>query len=76
MQMRDAARTSVLSVMQQGGGSPRSTMYSREGTGSEDSQLPIMHPANKSSGLRNAYSDDGMYSDEGGVMMEHRDNKF
>lgn len=76
MQMRDAARTSVLSMMQQGSSSPRSTLYSREGAGSEDSQLPIMHSTNKSSGLRNAYSDDGQYSDEGGVMMEHRDNKF
>jgi hypothetical protein len=76
MQMRETARHSVMTAQQQGG-SPRSTLYSREGVGSEESQLPMLqHAANKSSGLRHAYSDDGTYSDEGGVVMEHRDNKF
>lgn len=77
MQMRDTARNTAVSPQQLGrDGSPRSTLYSRDGVGSEDSQLPMLQQTNKGSGLRHAYSDDGTYSDDGGIAMEHRDNKF
>lgn len=78
MQMRETARHTAASSQHFGGrdGSPRSTLYSRDGVGSEDSQLPMLQQANKGSGLRHAYSDDGTYSDDGGVVMEHRDNSY
>jgi hypothetical protein len=58
-------------------GSARSTMYSRDDGGSEDSQLPLASNGSKpaGSGLRHAaYSDDGA-SDDGHIMHESR-NRF
>lgn len=68
MQMRETARNSVTSL---GNSTP---LYSRDGITSEDSQLPMLGNM-KSSALRNEYSDDGMYSDEGHPVMGHN-NKF
>ncbi|ETW80398.1 hypothetical protein HETIRDRAFT_321297 [Heterobasidion irregulare TC 32-1] len=59
LQMRDTARASIFSSG--AAGSPRSTMYSRDG--GDDLQAPLVqHGApTKSSGLRNYVSDDGSY---------------
>ncbi|THH17339.1 hypothetical protein EW146_g3457 [Bondarzewia mesenterica] len=73
MQMRDTARASIFSVQ---GGSMRSTVYSREGTLTEDLQAPLVqHAATKSSGLRHYVSDDGSFSYENeneGLVMTPR----
>jgi hypothetical protein len=77
-QMRSTAHNSILSLNQ----SNRSTMYSREGLHSEDSQLPMLQAGHGkgNSGLRHAtaYSDDGNYSDEGITMepAQHHNNRF
>lgn len=59
LQMRDTARASIFSSG--AAGSPRSTMYSRDG--GDDSQAPLVQHAapTKSSGLRHYVSDDGSY---------------
>ena len=61
--------------MPQGGGvSPRSTMYSRDGVNSEDSQLPML-TAQKGSALRNQFSDDGFDGSEEDIMIQQVDRK-
>ena len=59
------------------GGSPRSSMLygGRDGIQSEDSGTPMLHGANKSSGLRYYVSDDGSQMDdrsEEDLMMRQR----
>ncbi|OBZ67247.1 hypothetical protein A0H81_12973 [Grifola frondosa] len=61
MQMQETARNSLMSFGTPGG-SPRSTMY-RDQTTSEDSQMPMLHAANKASALRYYVSEDGMMDD-------------
>ncbi|KAF9222537.1 hypothetical protein BS17DRAFT_783008 [Gyrodon lividus] len=69
LQMRETARTSILSLP--GQGSNRSTVYSR--VGSEESSAPmIQHTATKASGLRQYISDDGSVYDEGITMQSGR----
>ncbi|KZT26779.1 hypothetical protein NEOLEDRAFT_1177359 [Neolentinus lepideus HHB14362 ss-1] len=78
MQLRDTTRNSMLSMPQTRNDSPRSTIYSRDGN-SEDSQLPMLNAANKSSNLRHDYSDDGFADDDDeGINMQPRqtDNRF
>jgi len=68
MQMRETARASIFTSPN--GGSRRSTLYSREGINTEDSQAPMLqHAAPKASGLRHYVSDDGSYEDDGLVMQ-------
>ncbi|KAH7888578.1 hypothetical protein F5I97DRAFT_717186 [Phlebopus sp. FC_14] len=68
MQMRETARTSILSLPGQGD-SNRSTMYSR--TGSEESSVPMLqHAATRASGLRQYILEDG--SDDGNAVHGER----
>ncbi|KAI0768849.1 hypothetical protein BD413DRAFT_562125 [Trametes elegans] len=76
MQMQQTARNSLMSFTPTGG-SPRSTIYGREGLQSEDSQAPMLHAASKSSALRYYVSDDGSQFDDKSdedLMMRRRDN--
>ena len=78
LQMQETARHSIMNMPQGGNGSPRSTLYSREGVNSEDSQMPMLAPQSKSSALRHEFSDEGFYSEEN-VMVQRQDghsNRF
>ena len=46
------------------------SMYSRDAVGSEDSQMPMLHAANKSSALRYQVSDDGMDDNDDTLVMQ------
>ena len=75
MQMQETARNSLMSFTP--GGSPRSTMYGRDQVQSEDSQVPMLHAASKSSALRYYVSDDGSQIDDRSdedLMMRRRDH--
>lgn len=80
MQMQESARHSIMSMSGAAGqGSPRSTLYSREGVQSEDSQMPMLNAGSKSSALRHQFSDDGFDgSDESLVARrpERHDARF
>ncbi|KAL7281074.1 hypothetical protein ACG7TL_004376 [Trametes sanguinea] len=74
MQMQETARNSLMSFTPNG--SPRSTMYGREQMQSEDSQVPMLHAASKSSALRYYVSDDGSQIDDRSdedLMMRRRE---
>lgn len=77
IQMQESARHSLMSLSGGGQGSPRSTLYSREGAHSEDSQLPMLNPTSKSSALRNHFSDDGFDADAGdeSIMVQRGERK-
>ena len=80
MQMRDTARASLLSLPlgTHGSNSPRSTMYSRDGMSSEDSQLPILQAQTpKGSGLRNNVVDEQQERDdyENSRIVQERENE-
>ena len=77
MQMQESARNSLL-FYTASNASPRSTMYSRDAVGSEDSQVPMLHSANKSSALRYQVSDDGMDDGDDTLVMrgDRKDNRF
>ena len=67
LQMRDTARASLLSLPlgAQTPGSNRSTLYSREGMSSEESQLPMLqHAGPKGSGLKHQNYNEEMDRDE------------
>ncbi|OCH85676.1 hypothetical protein OBBRIDRAFT_762638 [Obba rivulosa] len=75
MQMQETARNSLLYYTTPGNNSPRSTMYSRDGAGSDDSHMPMLHAASKASGLRYHISDeDG--SSESLVMQRKEPSQF
>ena len=74
LQMQETARHSIMTMPQGGGVSPRSTMYSRDGVNSEDSQLPML-TAQKGSALRNQFSDDGFDGSEEDIMIQQVDRK-
>lgn len=57
MQMQETARMSLMSLPLPGNASQRTSLYSRDGINSEDSQVPMLHAASKSSALRNYVSD-------------------
>ncbi|KAI8994084.1 hypothetical protein BD414DRAFT_565903 [Trametes punicea] len=74
LQMQETARNSLMSFTPTG--SPRSTMYGRDQVQSEDSQMPMLHGASKSSALRYYVSDDGSQIDDRSdedLMMRRRD---
>ncbi|GJE95852.1 hypothetical protein PsYK624_120430 [Phanerochaete sordida] len=76
MQMQETARHSIMSLPGGGPNSPRSTLYNRDGTQSEDSQIPMLNPQSKSSALRHQLSDDGF--DDGSqesIMIQRVDRK-
>lgn len=66
IQMQETARHSIMTLS--AGASPRDTMYSKDAISSEDSHMPMLHSAAKSSGLRHYVSDDGMGSEESIIM--------
>lgn len=72
--MQETARNSLMSLPI-GMNSQRESMYSRDGINSEDSQIPILHSANKSSGLRHYVSDDGLGDSEDSVYFSRSDKK-
>ncbi|KAI0373519.1 hypothetical protein BV20DRAFT_989308 [Pilatotrama ljubarskyi] len=75
MQMQETARNSLMTFTP--GGSPRSTMYGRDQVQSEDSQVPMLHAASKSSALRYYVSDDGSQIDDRSdedLMMRRREH--
>ena len=76
LQMQETARLSLMSLPSGGIHSPRSTLYSRDGIQSEDSQVPMLNPQSKSSALRHQLSDDGF--DDGSqesIMIQRVDRK-
>ena len=76
LQMQETARLSLMSLPTGGLHSPRSTLYSRDGIQSEDSQIPMLNPQSKSSALRHQLSDDGF--DDGSqesIMIQRVDRK-
>ena len=76
MQMQETARHSIMTLPAGGPNSPRSTLYNRDGTQSEDSQIPMLNPQSKSSALRHQLSDDGF--DDGSqesIMIQRVDRK-
>lgn len=75
LQMQETARHSIMTLPQGGNGSPRSTLYSRDGANSEDSQLPMLTAQSKSSALRHQFSDDGFDGSEESVMIQRVDRK-
>ena len=77
MQMRETARASIISPNQNGISSARSTIYSRDGALSDESQAPIMQNAapKASSGLRNYLTEDNSSDYEDGMMMQTTDRK-
>ncbi|KAJ8481514.1 hypothetical protein ONZ45_g15292 [Pleurotus djamor] len=79
MQMRETARASIISPNQNGLSSARSTIYSRDGALSDESQAPIMQHAaaapKTSSGLRNYLTEDTSSDYDEGVMMQPTDRK-
>lgn len=76
LQMQETARHSLMSLPLTGGGqSPRSTIYSRDGAQSEDSQLPMLAPQSKSSALRHQFSDDGFDGSEESIIIQRVDRK-
>ncbi|KAI0081314.1 hypothetical protein K474DRAFT_1656818 [Panus rudis PR-1116 ss-1] len=77
LQMQETARNSIMSMPISGANSQRNSLYSRDGINSEDSQMPMLHAANKSSGLRHYVSDDGLGDSEESIMMKSdRKDKF
>ncbi|KAJ3523185.1 hypothetical protein NM688_g8768 [Phlebia brevispora] len=75
MQMQETARHSIMTMSHAGNNSPRSTMYSREGVTSEDSQMPMLNAQSKSSALRYQVSDDGFDGSEESIMIQRVDRK-
>ena len=74
LQMQETARHSIMTMPQGGNGSPRSTLYSREGVNSEDSQMPMLNAQSKSSALRHQFSDDGFNDgSEESIMIQRVD---
>lgn len=73
LQMQETARHSLMSIP--GNHSPRSTVYSREGVHSEDSQMPMLTPTSKSSALRHQFSDDGFDASEESIVIQRVDRK-
>ncbi|KAI0812338.1 hypothetical protein BC629DRAFT_1472226 [Irpex lacteus] len=78
MQMQESARHSLMSLGASGQGSPRSTLYGREGVQSEDSQIPMLGGTSKSSALRHQFSDDGFDASEESLVTKRvdRGDKF
>lgn len=74
LQMQETARHSLMSLP---GGpmSARSTMYSRDGVNSEDSQIPMLSATSKTSALRHQLSDDGFDGSEESIMIQRVDRK-
>ena len=74
LQMQETARHSIIAVPG-GNGSPRSTLYSREGVSSEDSQMPMLAPQSKSSALRHQFSEEGFDGSEESIMIQRVERK-
>lgn len=74
MQMQESARHSLMSLGATQG-SPRSTLYGREGAQSEDSQAPMLNPSSKTSALRHQFSDDGLDASDESVMVQRAERK-
>ena len=74
LQMQETARHSIMAVPG-GNGSPRSTLYSREGVSSEDSQMPMLAPQSKSSALRHQFSEEGFDGSEESIMIQRVERK-
>ena len=75
LQMQETARHSLMSLPLSGNHSPRSTVYSREGAQSEDSQMPMLAPQSKTSALRHQFSDDGFDASEESIVIQRVDRK-
>jgi hypothetical protein len=75
LQMQETARHSLMSLPSPGLNSARSTMYSREGVNSEDSQIPMLQPTSKSSALRHQLSDDGFDGSEESIVIQRVDRR-
>ncbi|CAL1707398.1 unnamed protein product [Somion occarium] len=73
IQMQETARHSLMSLPM--GGSQRNSMYSRDGVTSEDSQMPMLHAASKSSALRHYVSEEGLSGSEESIMMKRGDKQ-
>ncbi|KAI0344561.1 hypothetical protein BDW22DRAFT_1427253 [Trametopsis cervina] len=78
MQMQESARHSLMSLSHNGvqGSSPRSTMYSRDGVQSEDSQIPMLNSTKKSSALRHHFSDDGFDASHESLVADRSDRQY
>ena len=75
LQMQETARHSIMTAPPGGNGSPRSTLYSREGVSSEDSQMPMLAPQSKSSALRHQFSEEGFDGSEESIMIQRVERK-
>lgn len=76
LQMQESARHSLMSLSAAGGqGSPRSTLYGRDGVQSEDSQVPMLNPMSKSSALRHQFSDDGFDGSDESLVIRRTDRE-
>ena len=74
MQMQESARHSIMSLSGAAtGGSPRSTLYSRDGVQTEDSQMPMLNTTSKASGLRHQFSDDGFDGSDESLVIKRAD---
>ena len=71
MQMQESARHSLMSLG--AGGSPRSTIYGRDGVQSESSQMPMLGASSKTSALRHEFSDDGFDASEDSLVIKRGD---
>ena len=71
MQMQESARHSLMSLG--AGGSPRSTIYGRDGVQSESSQMPMLGASSKTSALRHEFSDDGFDASEDSLVIKRSD---
>ena len=78
--MRDTAQASLLSLPlganTNGSNSARSTVYSREGIGSDESQIPILSAGSKGSGLKhhNYAEETDPYEYENTAIVREREN--
>lgn len=80
--MQETARNSLMSypLGTNGNNSQRESLYSRDGINSEDSQLPMLHSAKQSSGLRHYVSEEQLGESEDGMYYEgkgdRKENRF
>ena len=72
LQMQETARHSLMSLPPN---SARSTVYSREGVGSEDSQMPMLQVTSKTSALRHELSEDGFDISEESIVIQRVERK-
>lgn len=75
LQMQESARHSLMSLNGGSQGSPRSTLYGRDGAHFEDSQMPMLNAASKSSALRHQFSDDGLDASDDSLGIQQTDRK-